>query len=76
MLQGSLVEQADEEVVGQIEQVHKDPDTNYGYRRMCAALMILGYFINHKKVYRLMKGNHMLAQRHKRKDKILHNTGL
>lgn len=68
MLQGRLVEQVDE-VVGQIEQVGKDPDTNYGYRRMCAALMILGYFINHKKVNRIMKENHILAQRHKRKDK-------
>jgi putative transposase len=69
MLSGKLVEEADHEVVSQIEHVRKDPDTNYGYRRMCAALMILGYFINHKKVYRLMKENHMLAQRHKRKDK-------
>jgi len=69
MLHGRLVEQSDKEVIRQIEQVRKDPDTNYGYRRMCAALMILGYFINHKKVYRLMKENHMLAQRHKRKDK-------
>lgn len=68
-LNGNLVEQSDKEVIRQIEQVRKDPDTYYGYRRMCAALMIMGFFINHKKVYRLMKQNHMLAQRHKRKDK-------
>jgi putative transposase len=69
MLHGKLIEQDDKEVVRQIEQVRKDPDTNYGYRRMCAALMILGYFINHKKVYRLMKENQMLAKRHKAKGK-------
>jgi transposase InsO family protein len=69
MLHGKLIEQDDKEVVRQVEQIRKDPDTNYGYRRMCAALMILGYFINHKKVYRLMKENHMLAKRHKAKGK-------
>lgn len=69
MLHGKLIEQDDKEVVRQIEQVRKDPDTNYGYRRMYAALMILGYFINHKKVYRLMKENQMLAKRHKAKGK-------
>ena len=69
MLHGKLIEQDNKEVVRQIEQVRKDPDTNYGYRRMCAALMILGYFINHKKVYRLMKENQMLANRHKAKGK-------
>lgn len=69
MLHGKLIEQDNKEVVRQIEQVRKDPDTNYGYRRMCAALMILGYFINHKKVYRLMKENQMLAKRHKAKGK-------
>lgn len=69
MLHGKLIEQDDKEVVRQIVQVRKDPDTNYGYRRMCAALMILGYFINHKKVYRLMKENQMLAKRHKARGK-------
>lgn len=69
MLNGSMVEESDKEVINQIEQIRNDPDTNYGYRRMYAALMIVGYFINHKKVYRLMKENHMLAQRYKRKGK-------
>lgn len=30
------------------------PETDYGYKAMTAALMLLGYIINRKKVYRLM----------------------
>jgi transposase InsO family protein len=69
LLASQIVEQANRDVIRQIEQIRSDPDTNYGYRKMCAALMILGYYINHKKVYRLMKENQMLAERYKRKDK-------
>ena len=63
---GQEVTQTNTEVVEHIESIQSDPDTNYGYRRMAAALMLLGYFINHKKVYRLMKANHLLKPRHKR----------
>ncbi len=31
--------------------------------------MIAGYFINHKKVYRLMRESGLLKERHKKKDK-------
>lgn len=31
---------------------------------MCAALLILGYYINHKKLYRLMKNANLLKERH------------
>lgn len=34
--------------------IKSDPDTDYGYRAMTAALMLRKYIINHKKVYRLM----------------------
>jgi len=47
-------------VVENIKEIHKDPDTEYGYRKMTIALMILGFIINHKKVYRLMKENLLL----------------
>ena len=47
-------------VVESIKEIQKDPDTDYGYRKMTFALMILGYIINHKKVYRLMKENLLL----------------
>lgn len=47
-------------VVEAIKEIQKDPDTDYGYRKMTFALMILGFVINHKKVYRLMRENLLL----------------
>ena len=40
-----------------------DPDTDYGYHKMTYVLLILGYLINHKKVYRLMNENDLLKDR-------------
>ena len=39
------------------------PETDYGYRAMTAALCLLGYIINHKKVYRLMGLYQLLLER-------------
>lgn len=50
-------------VVDDMKEIQKDPDINYGYKKMCYALMILGYLINHKKVYRLMSENQMLKDK-------------
>lgn len=61
-----MVEVPNQEMVDQIKLVQSDPDTDYGYRKMYFALMMLGYYINHKKVYRLMKENGLLKERHKR----------
>jgi transposase InsO family protein len=47
-------------VIETIKEIQEDPDTDYGYRKMTVALMIMGYIINHKKVYRLMKENLLL----------------
>ena len=60
------LEVPNEEVVNDINAISEDPDTNYGYRKMTYALMILGYQINHKKVYRLMKENMLLKEKHSR----------
>ena len=32
--------------------IHQDLDTDYGHRKMTAALKLIGYHINHKKVLR------------------------
>lgn len=53
------------EVVKRIEAIKKDPDTDYGYRAMSRALQQEGYHLNHKKVYRLMKENALLKEKHK-----------
>lgn len=63
---GQIIEVSNQEVVNQIKQTKMDPDTDYGYRKMCAVLMILGYYINRKKVYRIMKEQHLLKERYKR----------
>ena len=54
---------ANRQVIEVIRQVQRDPDTNYGYRRMYYHLMQMGYQINHKKVYRLMKGADLLKKK-------------
>jgi len=56
---------ADEVVVKEMTVVLKDPDTQYGYKRMSVALMLLGYMIGKKKVYRLMQ-EHVLLQKRRR----------
>ena len=67
--QEGIISCGNEAVVEEIKEVQKDPDTDYGYRRMAAQLMILGYLINHKKVYRLMFEAQLLKARHKRRAK-------
>ena len=42
--------------------IHQDPDTDYGYHKMTSALKLIGYQINHKKVYRLMKEAQILKE--------------
>ena len=48
-----------------------DPDTDYGYHKMTYVLLILGYLINHKKVYRLMNENDLLKDRSQKFSPIL-----
>ena len=57
------VSRSNSAVVDEIENNHSDPDLVYGYRRMTTQLQILGYLINHKKVYRLMKENQLLLKK-------------
>jgi putative transposase len=47
-------------VVGAIKSMFNNDLVDYGYKRMTGALHLLGYQINHKKVYRLMKNNRLL----------------
>ena len=66
LVSGEMIEESNEQVVDEIINLQLDPDTDYGYRKMYFALMMLGYFINHKKVYRLMKEHKLLKQKYKR----------
>lgn len=51
-------------MVRQIEQIKEDTDTEYGYIKMTYALKTLGYFVNKKKVYRLMRKHGILKSKH------------
>jgi len=52
------------DLVQQIRDIQSDPDTDYGYHKMTFALLISGYIINHKKVYRIMNESQLLKDRH------------
>jgi transposase InsO family protein len=51
------------EVVDEMVKIKSCPETDYGYRAMSAALCLLGFIINHKKVYRLMGQYQLLLDR-------------
>ena len=65
----AIVEESNAQVIEKVKQIQSDPDTDGGYRKMYYELMTSGYFINHKKVYRLMNENNLLKERHKKKEK-------
>jgi transposase InsO family protein len=52
-----------------IKDVFKDPMIDYGYHRMTSELNIAGFYINHKKVYRLMKEAMLLNRKPKKEAK-------
>lgn len=66
---GILVQVNEAELVAQIVLTQSDPDTDYGYHKMCTALMLMGYYINHKKTYRIMQQYYLLKERNKRTGK-------
>lgn len=67
--EGKEVIRSNTEVIEQMRANHDDPDLHYGYQRMTSFLQLLGYLINHKKVYRLMGENQLLHDRKKRSKK-------
>lgn len=56
-------------VLDEIITIQQDPETMYGYRKMYFALMMLGYYINHKKVYRIMREHNLLREAKKRNER-------
>ena len=61
--QNEVIEVSNIEVVDEMVKIKSNPETDYGYRAMCSALCLLGYIINHKKVYRLMGKYQLLLDR-------------
>ena len=54
------------EVVNKIVAIKLDPDQSDWYRLITISLKIVGYYINHKKVYRLMEQNMLLEDKRHR----------
>ena len=69
LIEGKEVEATNDQIVDKITAIQKDPDTDYGYQRMHSSLILAGYFINKKKVYRIMKENFLLKPRVKKPNK-------
>lgn len=63
---GQVEEVTNDSVVAHIREVFKNPFVDYGYRRMTGELTLAGFYINHKKVYRLMKEARLLRPKRKR----------
>lgn len=55
-----------EDIVNEIIELQKDPDTAYGYKKSTVALKMKGYLINRKKTYRLMRENQLLQEKVKK----------
>ena len=54
-VEGEVVKRSNQYVIDYMRSLFEDPLIDYGYHRMTGALQIAGFYINHKKVYRLMK---------------------
>ena len=63
---GQAIEVDNGVVLDQVINIKTNPETDYGYKAMTAALMLLGYIINHKKVYRMMFEYQLLQDARKR----------
>ena len=66
---GEACIESNQEMINKVIAIQSDEETDYGYHKMCAALMMIGYTINHKKLYRLMKSSNLLKEKHKKKTK-------
>lgn len=57
---------SNEEVVKEIVSIKLDPDHSNWYRMIGSTLQVMGFYINHKKVYRLMQSYLLLELARKR----------
>ena len=67
--EAEIIDVLNTDVINEIKEIHKDSDTDYGYHKMTSALKLIGYNINHKKVYRLMYDAQLLKEKHAKPSK-------
>jgi len=58
----ALIEVPNEQVIKEIISIKQNPDLSNWYRLITYSLQVDGYYINHKKVYCLMKDYHLLEE--------------
>ncbi len=61
-----LLEVPNQKVVDEIIKIKQDPDQSNWYKLICFTLKVKGYYINHKKVFRLMRDYHLLEKAKKK----------
>jgi len=61
-----VVKLSNEVLIDQIKSFKKNPLSNYGYKKMTIQLLLEGYYINHKKVNRIMKEQGLLFPKAKK----------
>lgn len=69
LIDGESVKRLNCFVISDIESILTDPKADYGYRKMTSDLQLKGWYINHKKVYRLMKSKRLLRPKPERESK-------
>lgn len=57
-----LLEVPNSKVVDEVIKIKRDPDQSNWYKLITYTLKVMGYYINHKKVYRLMRDYHLLEK--------------
>jgi putative transposase len=62
---GSKERVPDAQVIADLHALKRDPATDHGYQKTTKLLMMMGYYINPKKVERIMGEEHLLGQRRK-----------
>jgi len=69
---GQKIKQNNKDVKSFIREAFENPQIDYGYHKMTSHLQLNGYYINHKKVYRLMKEARLLRVKpvHKAKNYV------
>ena len=57
-------------IMERVKEIRQDEDLDYGYQKTTSALQLAGFYINHKKVYRLMKNAHLLKDKQEKPSKV------
>ena len=69
-----ITERPKDKVEARINKICLRHKLRYGYRRVTATLRKMGLCVNHKKVLRIMRQNHILFKVRRKKKKYKHGT--